>query len=280
MATVTVTQGFVQTSGTRLYYEMAGQGEPLVLIHARLLHSGQWDEQFLTFAERYRVIRYDVRGFGQSRMDIFGSDVEDLRVLLDHFDLPQAHLLGLSMGAEIALNFALDYPDRVRSLELISPGLDGYEYSEQAMLDWQKFIHPLMRRDFATALQVFSDTWVDGPVTQAHPAVHDRVRELMRGYDFAHYFPGDREDELTQIIKPPAENMYISTADLLHEINVPVLVMTGDNDQPDVIKIGKFLENKINRAQLTTVYGAGHLINLQQPKMFNMLVLEFLNHLR
>src|SRR5689334_13901882 len=99
MTMMIVTQGFAEVNGTQLYYEMAGQGEPLVLIHGRLLHSGQWDEQFLEFAQHYRVIRHDVRGFGKSRMRDSGSDVEDLRALLDYLHIDHAHLLGLSMGA-------------------------------------------------------------------------------------------------------------------------------------------------------------------------------------
>src|SRR5205807_6862604 len=89
--------------------------------------------QFREFARHYRVIRYDVRGYGRSETPTRPySDVKDLLALLDGLGVEKAHLVGLSLGGRIAIDFALQHPDRVRSLVAVGPGLSGYEWSDEA----------------------------------------------------------------------------------------------------------------------------------------------------
>ena len=102
-----VEQDFVAANGTRLYYEAAGAGHPVVLLHGFTFDTTMWDDQFLPLAQHFRVIRYDMRGFGRS--DLPGAEsyshVDDLKALLDHLGISQAHLVGLSKGGAIALDF-------------------------------------------------------------------------------------------------------------------------------------------------------------------------------
>ncbi len=103
--------GFANFNGGKLYYEVAGGGTPLVLIHGGLVNSGLWDKQFYAFAEHFRVVRYDVRGFGQSDLPTAPfSHYDDVRQLLDFLNIDRAAVLGLSMGGAIAIDFALAYP--------------------------------------------------------------------------------------------------------------------------------------------------------------------------
>ena len=111
----------------RLAYEVEGEGHPLTLIHAGLAHLRMWDEQVPAFAERYRVIRYDTRGFGRTTTDdVEFSNRDDLRALLDHLGVERTHLLGLSRGAQIALDFTLESPERVSSLVWVAGGVGGF----------------------------------------------------------------------------------------------------------------------------------------------------------
>src|ERR1700680_2944693 len=128
-----VTTGIAAVNGTHLYYEMAGNGPPVVLIHGHGLDTRMWDEQFEAFAHRYRVIRYDVRGFGRSEIPSATafSDADDLRSLLEHVGAQTAHVIGLSMGGRIALHYALEYPAATRSLLLVDSALDGHKWSAQ-----------------------------------------------------------------------------------------------------------------------------------------------------
>lgn len=103
--------GFAPVKGTRLFYEVAGSGEPLVLIHGGQLDSRMWDDQFETFARSFRVLRYDIRGFGGSPIpEAPYSNAEDLAALMDYLGMAQAHLVGLSLGGMVASDFAVARP--------------------------------------------------------------------------------------------------------------------------------------------------------------------------
>jgi pimeloyl-ACP methyl ester carboxylesterase len=102
--------GYAEVNGTRLYYETAGAGHPLVLIHGYTLDSRMWDDQFETLSKKYRVLRYDLRGFGKSAYpspDKSYCHTEDLRALLDYLKISKAYVMGLSMGGGIAVEFTL-----------------------------------------------------------------------------------------------------------------------------------------------------------------------------
>ncbi len=108
-------------------YDLAGEGDALVLLHAGIADRRMWDPQWAAFAERYRVIRADARGFGATSAPDgpYGHHL-DLAAVLDDAGVERAHLVGVSLGAGTAVVFALAFPDRVRSLVLVSPGGDLY----------------------------------------------------------------------------------------------------------------------------------------------------------
>src|SRR5215471_17547543 len=123
-----VTTGRVKS--TQLYYEVTGEGQPLVLVHSGGFDRRLWDEQFTTFADNYKVIRYDVRGHGQSPPPTKPySDAEDLYRLLQELHVEKAHFVGLSLGSTIVVDFALAHPEMVDSLVLATPEVNGYSYS-------------------------------------------------------------------------------------------------------------------------------------------------------
>src|SRR6266851_3278425 len=109
--------GFAELNGTRLYYEVAGEGHPLVLIHGGLVDRRLWDDQFDVFAQHYRVIRYDIRGFGNSDVPAGPySNYEDLYGLLKFLGVEKAYIMGLSMGGGIDIDFTLAHPEMVAAL--------------------------------------------------------------------------------------------------------------------------------------------------------------------
>ena len=117
---------YLTVRGGSLYYETAGEGTPLVLIHAGFLDNRMWNEQFQKFAKNLRVIRYDVRGYGRSsKPSAEYSDAEDLFTLLKHLKIESASILGVSNGGRIALDFVSVHPSMVNSLILVSPGIRG-----------------------------------------------------------------------------------------------------------------------------------------------------------
>src|SRR5210317_848418 len=105
--------GFAEVNGTRLYYELAGTGDPIVLIHGNFGDRRYFDGQFDVLARAHRVLRYDIRGYGKSMLPIEGvpySDFEDLEALMAHLDIDRAHIAGFSLGSGTAVDFCLAHP--------------------------------------------------------------------------------------------------------------------------------------------------------------------------
>jgi len=229
-----VQTGFVDVEGARLYYEAAGQGEPVVLIHGGFLDRRMWDGQFETFARSHRVIRYDVRAHGLSQTDsVTFADHEDLHDLLAALDIPRATFIGLSMGGQIAIDFALTYPQMTRALVLVGSGLSGYPFDSE---DIEEYIGALTAAfesgGLAAASEVFTRYWCDGPErepTEVDPAVRAKVLAMLEGSEQRW-----RYWQLSQQLDPPA-------FDRLAEIGVPTLAIVGSIDMPDVLTIGDLI---------------------------------------
>src|SRR5215210_1370822 len=110
-------EGYVEANGVRLYYQEAGHGHPLVLLHAGVADHTMWDRQIDLFAQKYRVIRYDLRGFGQTAMPPGNfTHHADLDGLLRFLDVDRAYLVGVSLGGSTVIDYALTYPDRVAAI--------------------------------------------------------------------------------------------------------------------------------------------------------------------
>ena len=262
--------GYLDVEGGRLYYEVQGTGHPLVLIHAGVANLRMWDEQVAAFADRYRVIRYDTRGFGNTDTEeIPFSNRADLAALLDHLGASSAYVLGASRGGMIALDFTLERPERVDALIVAAGGIGGYEteptadekaFGEEAERAWEA--HEWDRlSDMETAY------WVDGP-GQSRDRVAPTIRELVHGWILSNY-RAEKAEGQPQPLTPPATGR-------LGEIRVPVLVMIGDLDDPGTQQSCRRLAAEVPNGRLETFNGAAHMINLEQPERFNRLVLEFL----
>src|SRR5215469_15618598 len=131
-----VETGTAELNGTTLYYEVAGAGHTLVLIHGHLLDRRSWDDQFTVFAEKYRVVRYDQRGFGDSGQIVRGepySDREDLYELMKFLGIENAYLMGVSGGGALAIDYTLEHPEMVDALIPVTAGLSGFRPSEEMM---------------------------------------------------------------------------------------------------------------------------------------------------
>jgi pimeloyl-ACP methyl ester carboxylesterase len=280
MSTQQTISDFLPIKGAKLYYEITGQGFPLVLVHSRWMHSGLWDEQVKAFAPHYRVIGYDVRGFGKSDMELIPlSDVEDLRQLFDHLDIKQAYLVGLSMGAEIAMNFALAYPERVQALVASGAGLDEYKWDDSFWLEWNRFSDAIKTDNYALAIDQVVKMWVDGPIRPANDSIRARTREFMRGHTFLHHkpFPALSKSEAGSEPQPMAEpTPPLSEREKWGGLHVPTLMMVGAYDWPEMVAMSKILADYIRDAEQVVIPNAAHITNLEQPQAFNRTVLDFL----
>jgi len=266
-------RGFAQVSGARLYYEVTGDGERLVLIHAGIADARMWDGQSETFATRYRVIRYDMRGFGVTAVTerVPYSHHEDLRGLLDSLAVGRVSLVGCSMGAKTAIDFALEFPEHTRALVLVGPAVGGFGPE----VDPPEELEELVAADEAGDLERVSElevrVWVDGPYRGpgvVDPAVRDLVREMnLIALENEASGVGDERP-----LEPPA-------VDRLGEIRVPTLVVVGDLDRPEIVASADLLEGRLPDARKVVMPGTAHLPSMERPGDFNRIVLEFLEEL-
>ncbi|MCB0109461.1 MAG: alpha/beta hydrolase [Caldilineaceae bacterium] len=268
---------FASLNGTDFYYEGAGSGSPLVLIHAGICDSRMWDEQFAHFAESHRVFRYDMRGYGQTEpVDVPYAHHEDLRALLDHWEIEQAHLVGCSMGGSTALDFALAYPDRVRSLTIVCAEPGGYEdvdeqgepIEEEIPEQWDQIVEAFRLGAYESVAEWEVRFWVVGPERtpdQVDPAVRHKVYEMnviaLR----------NEAQELgeNQPLDPPA-------AERLGELTCPTQIIIGALDQPVMRRAADLMANTIAGAQKVVIPETAHLPSMEQPRQFNQILSTFL----
>ncbi len=264
-----VASNVIELNRSRIYYEAAGSGPPVVLLHGFSLDTRMWDDQFEPLAEHFRVIRYDLRGFGKSALPTGEaySHVDDLKALLDHFDFPHVYLVGLSRGGAVALDFALTHPNRVLSLVLIDTVLGGFNWSpaqrERDGLVWQ-----LAKEGGISAAK---SSWLAHPLfapAQRQPAVADRLKEMVADYSGWHFV--NSADERYPV--PPA-------AERLGELKMPMLVITGELELPDFHHIADLICQQVLQAHKLVVPGAGHMSNMEAPEQVNAAMLEFLTDL-
>ena len=266
-----VETGYADVDGGRLYYETSGKGPALVLIHAGFLDSRMWDIQFQLFSENYRVIRYDVRGFGKSDVaQTKFSDYKDLRRILDHLEAKTASLVGVSNGGRIASDFAVEYPSMVDHLVLVSPGMSGYKFSgpEEEKL-WEEFDKQMKPQEEADREGRAADA-VEIDVTAWAPAQTLANRERITQIAMDNFHVHVENPWKLQV--PPEPR----TWERLSNIRVPTLLIIGDRDVPAQILMVDNIHTHIPGSKKVLIQGGDHIVNMSKPDEFNRTVLEFL----
>jgi 3-oxoadipate enol-lactonase len=229
-----------------------------VLVHAGIADSRMYRQQLETLAPARAV---DLPGFGTEPLE---SDTVDYRQFVrDRLPPDPATLVGTSLGGAIALELALESPERVAALVLVGPGLDGHEWSDEVRASWQEEEDAFERGDLDAAVEANLRVWLPDdvdPQVRALVAVMQRQAfELQTGHD----------DLRSKRLEPPASTR-------LPEVGVPTLVVTGEEDVRDIHEIAGKLVTEIPGAERATIAGSGHLPSLERPDEFDGVVLAFL----
>ena len=213
-------------NGTRLCYQFTGIGPPLVLLHGFTLDLRMWEAQVAAFAPYYRVLRYDLRGFGGSALPgtTTYNHADDLCALLDHLGIATAAIIGLSMGGEVALDFALAYPERVRALVLADAMIGGYPWSAA----WQAATAPVWRMAREAGVVPAKALWLAhrglfGAALEQQAVATTLIR-MVEDYSGWHWCNRDPRE------KPPQP-----TIERLTQIATPTLIITGEHEDPNFI---------------------------------------------
>ena len=260
------------TQQAELYREVAGEGPPVVLVHAGICDSRMWDPQWETFPRAHRVVRYDLRGFGRSPLGPGRySPPADLIALLDELALGPATLVGVSMGGGVSLQVAVASPELVSALVLVGSGVRGHDWSDYVTRAWAEEEAAFERGDLDAAVEVNLRTWVDGPrrsPDEVDPEIRRKVSEMQRRA-LELYVEGGADAQ--------EEALVLDIGDRLGEISVPTLVLAGELDVPDIHQLADRLEREIPGARRATIEGAAHVPSMERPDEFDRLVLGFLD---
>ncbi len=239
----------VKSKGAQIFYEEFGTGDTVVLIPGLGAHSDIWGPFPKMFAERRRVVTYDPRGLGRSTAGRKGLSIElmasDIKAVLDAAQIQMAALLGASMGALVALRFALDYPARTSKLVLITPAVFHTHHGEWLLDVLELFRKRLSPEEFvrAFALLAFAPPFFE----RGYGMIKEVSRMLM-----------PTPSEFEQIGR---QLECLKDADFSSEIpgiEVPTLIIAGQRDVLAPIEGARRVASKIRRSRLVSIPDAGH----------------------
>lgn len=260
-------------NGIDLYYEETGQGFPLVWSHEFGGDHRSWEPQVRYFARRYRVITYNHRGYPPSTVpreaDAYSQDllIEDLHQLLRFLGIRRAHVGGCSMGANVALNFAIAHPDLARSLIVVGGGAGAVD--REQFLAAQAATADALEREGMAALRRSFD---------ALPTRASFKRKDPRGWEeFMRYVAEHSAEACAHLARGViARRPTVQALEpRLQTLRVPTLIMVGDEDAP-CVEPSLFMRRHIPHSGLVVLPASGHTINIEEPGLFNLHVAEFL----
>jgi 3-oxoadipate enol-lactonase len=255
-------------NGVELAYDEAGSGPPLLLVHAGIADRRMWDDTLPRLSQSFRVIRCDLRGYGETPLPdgpfVYASDLAEL---LEALDARPASVIGVSLGGHVALDLAIARPELVERLVLVGSGIDGWEHDTGLKAAWQEEVEAFERGDLDEAAWVNVRTWLDGPTRDAadvEDTLRRRVFEMQR--------------QALEYENEAAEGGWLtpSRRKRLGDVTAPTLVLAGELDQPGFVAIGHVLATDIPGASFALLPGVAHLPPMEDPEGFSAIVLPFL----
>lgn len=264
--------GFVSIDNAKLYYEVAGAGTPLVMVHAGVADSRQWDSEFTYFSQSNQVIRYDMRGYGKSEpVDGEFSHMSDLVSLLDTLGVHEPIvIMGCSMGGGLAMDFALSHPSRVQALVMVDSAPSGLELDVPTPAKFAEAEKAFESGDLDLLAEIETQIWFDG-MGRTPEQVNAAMRKLL--YEMNRLALSHEVKGLGKRL-PNAET---PAFDRLERLGMPVLIIVGLHDMPYILAAADYMKEKIKSADKITIEDAAHLPNMDQPQEFQNIVEQFLS---
>ena len=254
---------FLTLPGRRLWVEQAGDGPAVVLVHAGLADRRMWDDQVAALSDRYRVVRYDHPGYGRSDPATEPySYVEELDAVLDHAGVDRAAAVGCSMGGRVAVDYALARPDRVTALVPVAAGVSGYVGDSTPC--WADLEAAIDGDDGERIAAAATRMWAP---LRTDPDVDARIHQLI-----ADNVAGIATMGTMWLDQPPAWGR-------LADIRTPTLVVVGDRDQPEFVRIAEQLAKEVDGAHLEVLPDVDHNVPVRAGRAFTALLARFLDRL-
>lgn len=250
----------VDVSGARLWYDEAGGGPAVLLLHGGLGDSGLWEPVVPMLAERYRTIRTDLRFYGRSTGPAGPWSWHDDAIgVLDELDVDRAAVVGLSLGGKLALEIALAHPERVWAVAGVVPGLGGHSADAYSEEQDARYEAAAAAGDLEAAMEIDFEVW-------APLGADDRMRALWHETPEANGVP-----EWLEPLAPPGA----PAKERLGELAAPALVVTVTHDPPGMREIGPVVEREAPDARHVEL-DSDHYVTLREPDLVARALLDFL----
>ncbi|MCX2678673.1 alpha/beta hydrolase [Galbibacter sp. EGI 63066] len=269
-----IEKGKIDVGDARLYYEIVGSGEPVILLHGYPLDNRMWDVQFKKLSDKYQTIRYDLRGYGKSDMPVEEGHylhAEDLKALMDSLKIDKAHLVGLSLGAFVATDFMALYPERLFSVTVTGGAI--YEVpgpnvllSSGEIAERRKKIVEINHKGLDTYKKEWLSYLLKNTGSQGKQIESD-LKEMISdwsGWQVRHIGP---KLLLGSSVKKKLMDK---------QPEVPLLILMGMADCKESQNSMLELANLFSSVNITYLNDAGHISNMEQPESFNKALLLFL----
>jgi 3-oxoadipate enol-lactonase len=262
-----VAGGMVEAGGGRLWYEEAGAGPAVLLVHAGGADGRLWDDQWKPLADAYRVIRIDLPGAGRSPVpERPVAPNALLEGLLDRLGVDRAAIVGVSLGGVLAIDFAIGLPERTWALVAVASGPRG---AAEAPAD-----HPVREiwravgaGELDRAAELFVELWCP---LRTSPEVDRRIRRMV--------------EENVGMLAVALDGLLVepdwSAADRLGEIRVPTLAIWGDADEPGTVQMNELVASRVPGARRVVLPAVDHFVPMRAPERFTAELLAFLGRAR
>ena len=265
--------GYAPIGGAKLYYEVAGEGHPLVMVHAGIADRTMWDGQFAEFAKHYRTIGFDNRGYGKTEpVEGEFAIYEDIDGLLSLLNVGKTYLMGCSMGGGACIDFTLQYPHKVDALILVGSGPGGLTLDVPEAPQFAEYEQASKAGDWERVNELAIQVWFDG---------QGRTPDQMDAKQRAHVLEMNRQVlayEQRGLGKRKAA-LDPSATQRLSELHLPVLIIYGDRDEAYIPAAADYMAQHIQGAKKVLMPNTAHLPNIERPNEFNRIVLDFLGSL-
>lgn len=268
--TTNVLTGNAKVNNASLYYETKGTGTPIIFIHGFACDLRNWDDQFEFFSKDYKVVRYDMRGFGKSSSPdtIKYSHSDDLYALIEYLEIDKAILVGHSLGGYTAIDFAFKYPQMVKALILA----EGGAYVKSAIRK-----HGEVFKILGTAIDIArkegivkgKDAWLgmeilDSAIKNPHSA--EKLKLMTSDYSGWHW-----------VNKDPRRSPKMIDEEELKEITHPTLLLVGELSRWEYHDLMEIHHANIPNSNLSLIKSSSHMLNLENPHQFNREIKSFLS---
>lgn len=259
--------GKVIVPNGELYFDKLGKGKPLILVHAGFSDRRDWMHQISDFGKEYNTIAYDQRGSGNSSVIKTGfSPADDLKAIMDYLKIEKTSLVGHSIGGTIALDFALQHPEKVSALILVASGLNGYSWSKEYM-ELMNAIWSVPQPEEMTKQFLSAPFYA---VSMSEPTIKSDIETITK-------------ENFQKVLKWETFDIrdvhwyFPDSISKLKELKVPTLVIYGDKDSEDIKQIAQLFNKSIRNVKITQIKNTDHLLNFEKPNELNKLVLDFLS---